>query len=293
MVVPFAAGGPSDVIGRVFAERMRTSLGQPIIIENVTGAGGSIGTGRVARAPGDGYTLVLGFWGTHVANGALYPLQYDLVNDFEPVSLLVSNPSLILAKKAMPVDDLKGLIAWLKANPDKASAGNGGVGTPPHVMAVLFQNVTGTRFQLVPYRGAGPALQDLVAGQTDLQFDYPVTSLPHVRAGAIKAYAVTARSRLTAASDIPTVDEAGLPEFYFSTWYALWSSKGTPKDVIAKLNAAANEAMDVPAVKARLADLGVETPPLDQRAPEALGAFQKSQIEKWWPVIKAAGIRGE
>ena len=213
MVVPFAPGGPSDVIGRIFAERMRVSLGQPIIIENVTGAGGSIGTGRVARAAGDGYTLVLGFWGTHVANGALYTLPYDLLNDFEPISLLVSNPSLILAKKAMPANDLKDLIAWLKANPDKASAGNGGVGTPPHVVAAFFQKVTGTRFQLVPYRGAGPALQDLVAGQTDLQFDYPVTSLPHVRAGAIKAYAVTAKSRLTAAPDIPTVDEAGLPEF--------------------------------------------------------------------------------
>ena len=293
MVVPFAPGGPSDVIGRIFAERMRVSLGQPIIIENLTGAGGSIGTGRVARAAGDGYTLVLGFWGTHVANGALYTLKYDLLNDFEPIALLVSNPSLILAKKAMPANDLKTLIAWLKANPDKASAGNGGVGTPPHVVAAFFQKVTGTRFQLVPYRGAGPALQDLVAGQTDLQFDYPITSLPQVRAGAIKAYAVTAKSRLTAAPDIPTVDEAGLPEFYFSTWYALWSSRGTPKDVIAKLNAAAKEAMGVPVVRARLADLGVETPPLEQQTPEALGALHKAEIEKWWPVINAAGIKGQ
>jgi tripartite-type tricarboxylate transporter receptor subunit TctC len=272
---------------------MRVSLGQPIIIENVTGAGGSIGTGRVARAAGDGYTLVLGFWGTHVANGALYTLPYDLLSDFEPISLLVSNPSLILAKKAMPANDLKGLIDWLKANPDKASAGNGGVGTPPHLVAAFFQKVTGTRFQLVPYRGAGPALQDLMAGQTDLQFDYPVTSLPHVRAGTIKAYAVTAKSRLTAAPDIPTVDEAGLPGFYFSTWYALWSSRGTPKEVIVKLNAASKEAMGVPAVRARLADLGVETPPLDQQTPEALGALQKAEIEKWWPIIKAAEIKGQ
>jgi tripartite-type tricarboxylate transporter receptor subunit TctC len=293
MIVPFAAGGPSDVIGRIFAERMRDSLGQPVIVENAPGAGGSLGTGRVARAPGDGYTLVLGFWGTHVANGALYSLRYDLLGDFEPIALLVSNPSLILAKKAMPAHDLKELIAWLKANPDKAAAGNGGIGTPPHVVAAFFQKVTGTRFQLVPYRGAGPALQDLVAGQTDLQFDYPVTSLPHVRAGTIKAYAVTAKSRLAAAPDIPTVDEAGLPEFYFSTWYALWSSKGTPKDVISKLNAAVKEAMGIPAVSARLAELGVETPPADQRTPEALGTLQRVEIEKWWPVINAAGIKGQ
>ena len=293
LVVPFAVGGPSDVIGRIFAERMRASLGQPIIVENVTGAAGSIGTGRVARAPGDGYTLVLGFWGTHVANGALYPLRYDLLNDFEPISLLVANPMVILAKKAMPAHDLLGLIAWLKANPDKASAGNEGVGTPPHVIAAFFQNVTGTRFQLVPYRGAGPALQDLVAGQTDMQFDYPLTSLPQVRSGIIKAYAVTAKSRLTAAPDIPTVDEAGLPEFYFSIWYALWSSRGTPKNVITKLNAAAREAMADPAVRARLADLGVDIPPPDQQTPEALGVLQKSEIEKWWPIIKTANIRAE
>ena len=199
----------------------------------------------------------------------------------------------ILAKKAMPAHDLLGLIAWLKANPNKASAGNGGVGTPPHVIAAFFQNVTGTRFQLVPYRGAGPALQDLVAGQTDMQFDYPVTSLPQVRSGLIKAYAVTAKSRLTAAPDIPTVDEAGLPEFYFSIWYALWSSRGTPKNVITKLNAAAREAMADPAVRARLADLGVDIPPPEQQTPEALGVLQKSEIEKWWPIIKTANIRAE
>ena len=291
MVVPFAAGGPSDVIGRVFAEKMRVSLGQHIIVENAPGAGGSIGSGRVARAAGDGYTLVLGFWGTHVANGALYALRYDLLNDFEPIALLVSNPMLILARKTMPANDLQGLIAWLKANPDKAAAGNGGVGTPPHVIAAFFRNVTSTRFNLVPYRGAGPALQDLVAGQIDLMFDYPVTSLPQVSAGTVRAYAVTAKNRLTAAPGIPTVDEAGLPQFYFSIWYALWSSKGTPRTIIAKLNDAAQEAMADSAVRTRLADVGVDVPPRDQQTPEALGAFQKSEIEKWWPIIKAAGIK--
>ena len=293
MVVPFAPGGPSDVIGRIFAERMRETLGQPIIVENAPGAGGSIGTGRVARAPGDGYTLVLGFWGTHVANGALYPLRYDLLEDFEPIALLVSNPSLILAKKAMPADDLKGLIAWLKANPDKASAGNGGVGTPPHVVAAFFQKVTGTRFQLVPYRGAGPALQDLVAGQTDLQFDYPVTSLPQVRAGTIKAFAVTAAVRTALAPDIPTVDEAGAPGFHISIWNGLWVPRTTPKDIILRLNTAAVDAMSNPAVRDRMGALGFEIPTHDQQTPEALGELQKNEIEKWWPVISAANIRAE
>jgi tripartite-type tricarboxylate transporter receptor subunit TctC len=291
MVVPFAAGGATDTIGRIVAERARMSLGQPIIIENVAGAAGSIGVGRAARAMPDGYTISLGQWGTHVLNGAIYALQYDLLKDFEPLSLLTSNPWLVVAKKAMQANDLNGLIAWLKANPDKASTGTGGSNT--HVTGVFFQNVTGTRFQFVPYRGSAPAMQDLMAGNIDMMFDNPITSLPQVRAGSVKAYAVTAKSRLAAAPDIPTVDEAGLPGFYISNWHALWVPKGTPKNVIAKLNAAVVDALADPTVRARLADLGQEIFPRDQQTPEALGALQKAEIEKWWPIIKAAGIKGE
>jgi tripartite-type tricarboxylate transporter receptor subunit TctC len=293
MIVPFPAGGPSDVIGRVVAERLRVSLGQPIIIENVAGAAGSIGVGRVARAAGDGYTLVLGFWGTHVVNGALYALQYDLLNDFEPISLLVTNPMLIVARKSVPASDLNGLIAWLKANPDKATQGTSGVGSAPHVFGAFFQVATGTRFQIVPYRGNGPAMQDLIAGQVDIMFDSPATSLPQVNAGTIKAYAVTAKSRLATAPNIPTVDEAGLPGFYLSIWYALWSAKGTPRDIIAKLNAGTVNTLTDPTVRQRIADLGLEIPPLEQQTPVALGALQKAEIEKWWPIIKAANIQGE
>jgi tripartite-type tricarboxylate transporter receptor subunit TctC len=230
MIVPFPPGGGADGIARIVAERMRVALGQPVIIENVGGANGSIGVGRAARSAGDGYTLVIGLWNTHVANGALYTLSYDVMKDFEPISLFASNPHLIVAKKTMPADDLKGLIAWLKANPEKASQGHPGVGSPGHVSGVLFQNISGTRFQFVPYRGGGPAMQDLVAGQIDMMIEPPTASLPQVRAGTIKAYAVTANSRMAAAPDIPTVDEAGLPGLYLSNWYALFAPKGTPKN---------------------------------------------------------------
>jgi tripartite-type tricarboxylate transporter receptor subunit TctC len=293
IVVPFPAGGALDVLGRILAERMKASLGETIIVENVAGANGSLGVGRVARAAPDGYTLVIGYWGTHVANGAVYALKYDVLNDFEPVSLVATQPLLIVAKKAMPADDLKGLIAWLKVNPGKASAGTGGVGSGEHVSGALFQTVTGTRFQFVPYRGAAPAGQDLVAGQIDIMFEVPTTTLPQVRSGQIKAFAVAAKSRLAAAPEIPTVDEAGLPGFYFTFWAGLWAPKGTPKDVIAKLNSAAVTALADPTVRAGFADLGFEIFPHDQQTPEALAAYQKAEIEKWWPIIKAAGIKVE
>jgi tripartite-type tricarboxylate transporter receptor subunit TctC len=294
IVVAFAPGGGSDVIARILAEHMRVSLGQPVIIENVTGANGSIGSGRAARAASDGYTLVIGNWNTHVANGVLYGLPYDVVKDFEPISLLASNPQLILAKKAMPANNLAGLIAWLKANPDKASMATAGVGSPAHVGGVLFQNATDTRFQFVPYRGGDvPAMQDLMAGYIDIMIGAPTASLPQVRAGNIKVYAVTAKNRLPAASDIPTVDDAGLPGFYMSNWYALFAPKGTPKNVIDKLNAAVVNALADPTVRSRLADQGQELPTRDQQAPEALAAFQKAEIERWWPIIKAANIRAE
>jgi tripartite-type tricarboxylate transporter receptor subunit TctC len=293
MIVGFAAGGPTDVTARIVAERMRASLGEPIIIENVAGAAGSIAGGRVARAMPDGYTLSFGQWGTHVVNGALYALSYDVLNDFEPIALISSNPWLIVAKKAMPANDLKGLIAWLKTNPEKASQGTAGAGAASHIAGAFFQRETGTHFQFVPYRGAGPAMQDLVAGQIDLMVDNPTNSLPQVRAGSIKAYAVTAKSRLASAPDIPTVDEAGLPGFYISLWQALWAPKGTPKEVIARLNAAVADALADPMVRQKFAEIGQDIYPRDQQTPEALGILHKTEIEKWWPIIKAANIKGE
>jgi tripartite-type tricarboxylate transporter receptor subunit TctC len=293
IVVPFAAGGGTDVIGRIVAEQMRATLGQPIIIENVVGGAGSVGVGRVARAAPDGYTLDLGQWGTHVLNGAIYGLPYDVLTDFEPVSLIADSPLLVVTRKSMPAKDLKELVAWLKANPDKASQGTSGVGGPSHVAGLLFQKETGTRFQLVPYRGAGPAMQDVAAGQVDMMFDSPSTSLSQVRGGTIKAYAVTAKSRLAAAPEIPTVDEAGLPGLHVSVWFGLFAPKQTPKAIINRLNVAVVDALANPAVRQRLTDLGFEIPSRDQQTPEALASYQKAETEKWWPIIKAANIKGE
>jgi tripartite-type tricarboxylate transporter receptor subunit TctC len=293
LVVPFPAGGPTDAVGRILAEGMRSPLGQPVMVENVAGAGGTVGAGRVARAAPDGYTLVAGNSGTHVVNGAMYALQYDLVKDFEPIALTARETPIIVAKKAMPAESLNELIAWLRANPNKAFQATAGVGTPPHLSGILFQRITDTRMPFVPYRGAAPAMQDLVAGQVDIEIDSPVTSLPQIRAGSIKAYAVAANRRLLAAPEIPTVDEAGLPGFHVSTWFALFAPKGLPRDVTAKLNAAVTIALSDPAVRHRIADLGLEIPPPDELTPQALGAVQKADIEKWWPIVKAAGIRAE
>jgi tripartite-type tricarboxylate transporter receptor subunit TctC len=293
IVVPFAPGGPIDTLARVMAERMRTPLGQPVVIENVSGAAGSIGAGRVARAAPDGYTLVAGFWGTHVVNAATQALAYDVLNDFEPILQMSNNVQVIVGRKTLPVNDLKGLLAWLKANPDIATAGTAGGGSPQQVDGAFFQHATGTRFRFIHYRGGAPAMQDLVAGQIDLIFADQTTSLPQVRSGNIKAFAVTGKSRLAAAPDIPTVDEAGLPGFYCSVWNALFAPKGTPRDVIARLNTAAVDALAEPAVRQRLADLGQQIVPRDEQTPEALAAFHKAEIEKWWPIIKAAGIKAE
>ena len=293
LVVPFPPGGAADVIGRILAEGLRTSLGQTIVIENIGGATGSIGTGRVARAAPDGYTLGIGIWNTHVANGVTYALQYDVVKDFEPVALLADAPLLLVAKQDMPANDLKEFIAWLRANPDKASMGTTGAGGPGHLLGLLLQKETGTRYGLVPYRGANPSMQDVVAGQIDGMFSNPATSLPHVRAGRIKAFAVTAKDRLAAAPDIPSFDEAGLPGFHFSLWVALFAPAGTPKDIIDKLNAAAVSTMGDPSTRRKLADQGFEIPPRERQTPQALGGYQKAEIEKWWPIIKAAGIKAE
>jgi tripartite-type tricarboxylate transporter receptor subunit TctC len=293
MVVPFAAGGPVDTVARILSEPMRVTLGQSIIVENVTGAAGSIGVGRVARAAPDGYTLSIGHWSTHVVNGAIYPLPYDLLRDLEPIVLLPSNPMIVVSKNAVPAKNLNEFVGWIKANEGKVSAGTAGAGSATHVAGVYFQNVTSTRFQFVPYRGTGPALQDLVAGQIDFIVDQASNSLQHVRDGKIRAYAVTASARLPSAPDIPTVAEAGLPSLDISVWYGLWAPKGTPKEIIAKLNAAAVHALSEPTVRQRFAELGLDMPPRDQLTPEALAAYQKAEIEKWWPVIKGANIKTE
>jgi len=289
MIVPAAAGGgAANVTGRMLAERTRTSLGQPIIIENVGGADGSIGVGRTARARPDGYTIDLANVNTHVLNGALYSLPYDVLNDFEPISLLVASPNVLFASKAVPAKDLKELIAWLKANPNKASAGVTAVGYC--LLAAFFQKETGTQFALVPYRGVPPAVQDLAAGQIDLWFG-TADQLPLVRAGSIKAYALASDARMAVAPDIPTFGEMGLPTVSFSAWVGLFAPKGTPKEIIGKLNAAAVEALADPAVRSRLVELGYEIFPRELQTPEALGV--KADAEKWWPIIKKLGIKPE
>ena len=279
LIVPYPPGGPTDSAGRVMAERMRVSLGQPVIIENVAGANGSIGIGRLALAAPDGYTFGLGPWNTHVSNAALYTLPYDVRDDFEPVASFVTYTFIVAAKKALPVGNLKEFIAWLKANPNKASLGSAGVGSVGHVSSALFQKMSGTTFQHVPYRGSAPAMQDLVAGQVDMMIDAPVVVLPQVRAGNVKGLAVAAKNRLAIALDIPTVDEAGLPGFYLSNWFGFWVPRGTPKPVISVLNAAVVDTLaDQPTVK-RLADLGFEIFSREQQTPEALAALQKAEIE--------------
>ena len=293
MVVPFAAGGPVDMVARILSERMRISLGQTIVVENTTGAAGSIGVGRVARAAADGYTLSIGHWSTHVVNGAVYPLQYDLLRDFDPVALLPSNPMIVVSKNAVPAKDLREFIGWIKANDGKVSAGTAGAGSATHVAGVYFQKVTGTHFQFVPYRGTGPALQDLVAGQIDFIVDQASNSVQQVRDGKIRAYAVTAKARMPSAPEIPTVAEAGVPGLDISVWYGLWAPKGTPADIIAKLSAATMAAMADTGVRQRFGELGLEIPARELQTPEALGAHHKAEIEKWWPVIKAANIKGD
>ena len=293
LIVPFAAGGPTDVIARLLAQRMTATLGQSVVVENVTGASGTLAGLRLARAAPDGYTIGIGHWGTHVLNGAIYTLQYDLLRDLEPVALVANGPQLIIARPNLPAADLTQLIGWLKQNPNKATAGTAGPGSGAHVSGVFFQKMTGTSFLFVPYRGAGPALNDLMAGQIDLMFDQASNSLAQVRAGTVKAYAVTAPSRLAAAPDIPTVDEAGLPGLYIAYWHGIWAPKLTPPEAIATLNAAVVAALADPKLGQRFQELGQEIPPRDRQTPAALASHQAAEIAKWWPMVKAAGIRAE
>ena len=293
MIVPFPAGGATDTLARFLAENMRPILGQPIIIENVAGAAGSIGVGRAVRSPADGYTLSIGTSTTHMLTGGLYALSFDLLKDLEPVIQIGSEPLLIVGKKNLPADDLKGLIAWLKANPDKASVGIAGVGATGHLTGISFQKETGTKFQFVPYRGNAPAMQDLLAGQIDFMIEPSSNFKSLVASHSVKPFAITGRTRLPSSPDIPTADEAGLPGFFASLWYGLWVPRDTPKDIVAKLNATLVQVLADPAVKKRLDDLGIQITPPAQQSPEALRAFQKAEAERWWPIIRASNIKAE
>jgi tripartite-type tricarboxylate transporter receptor subunit TctC len=290
VVVPFPPGGPADVPARVIGDRMRSSLGQPLVIENVSGASGSIGTGRVVRAKPDGYTLGVGNTSTHVMNAVLYSLPYDVLNDFTPVAPLVTTPLVLYAKKTMPANTLQELIDWLKANPGKASAGFGSVAF--QAVNISFQRETGTQFTLVPYRGTAAGMQDLVAGQIDLYFTTP-SELPLVRAGNVKAYAVTSEARLSLAPDLPTFAELGRPALSFANWYGFFAPRGTPADIVAKLNTATAQALADNAVRSRFVDLGMEAFPPAQQSAAAFGALQKGDAQRWWPIIREAGLKGE
>jgi len=291
IIVPFSAGGPTDALARILGERMRQSLGQPILVENVTGAGGTIGVARAVHAAPDGYTLSIGHLGTHVINGAIYPLNFDVVKDLEPVAKIASNPMWVVSKNAIPAKDLKELVAWLKANEGKVTAGTAGVGSGSHFSGVYLNQLIGTKLQFVPYRGTGPALLDLVGGQIDMIVDQASNSLAQVKSGKIRAYAVMSDKRLAAAPEIPTADEAGLPGFHEELWSGIWAPKGTPADIVAKLNKAVTDALADPAVRKRMEETGLDIPPREEQSPQALGAYQRAEVKKWWPMIKAANIK--
>ena len=293
MIVPFPAGGATDTVARFLAEKMRAILGQPVVIENVGGAAGSLGVGRAVRSNGDGYSLSIGTSTTHMLTGGLYALQFDLLKDLEPVIQIGSEPLLIVGRKSLPAGDLKGLIAWLKANPDKASVGIAGVGATGHLTGISFQKETGTKFQFVPYRGNGPAMQDLLAEQIDFMIEPSSNFKALIAAGSVKPFAITGKTRLPSSPDIPTTDEAGLPGFFASLWYGLWVPKGTPKEIIAELNATMSQILADPKVKQRFDELGIQITPLNQQSPEALRAFQKAEADRWWPIIKASNIKAE
>lgn len=293
LVVPFAAGGPTDTIARILAERAGKSLGQVVVVENVAGAGGTIAVTKVVRSAPDGYTLFIGHNGPMVIAPAIQSVSFDVLADLDPVGMVAANPQVIVSNPSAPAKNLKELVAWCKANGDKIAVGTGGPGTPAHISAVYFGNTIGAPVTPIHYKGSGPAMLDLIAGHIQLGFEQAANALPHIRAGKIRGYAVTAKTRLASAPDIPTVDEAGLPNFYMSIWHAFWVPKGTPREAVARLNGALREALADPAIRKRLEDLGQEIPAPEQQSPEALRAFHKAEVEKWWPVIKGAGIRAD
>jgi tripartite-type tricarboxylate transporter receptor subunit TctC len=291
VTVPASAGGPTDTIARIVMARVQQTLGQSIIIENIGGASGTIATGKVARADPDGYSLIIGGVNHFVVNGAVYPLAYNLLNDFEPISMLASGPMLIMSRNSLPAKDLKELIVWLKANPENVTFGTGGLASPPHISGLSLEGVTGNKFQFVPFRGSAPALQNVLAGQLDIIIDQASSALSMAKSGGVRAYAVTSKTRLASAPDIPTANEAGLPGFYVSIWQAMWAPKGTPKEIVAKVNAAVREALADPAVQKKLDDIGQELPTAEQQTPQGFGAYHKAETEKWTPIIKAANIK--
>ena len=284
IVAPTTAGGPPDTIARILSERMKATLGQPVVVENVTGAGGSLGVQRVARAAPDGYTLSIGHLNSHVFTGAVYNLSFDLLTDLAPVAMLTTAPMLFVTRQDFAPNDFKELIAYLKARPN---------GVPAKVWATDFANKVGIQFQFVPYRGAAAIVQDLIAGQIDVACVEASNVLSHLRGGKLKPYAVLTPARWSAAPDVPTVDEAGAPGFYMSFWHGLWVPKGTPQDAIGKLSGAAMDALADPTVRARLTQFGQEIVPREQQSAAALGAHHKAEIEKWWPIIKATGVKAE
>jgi tripartite-type tricarboxylate transporter receptor subunit TctC len=293
IVVPFSAGGPTDTLARIMSDRLRKALGQPILVDNTTGAGGSIGTGKVARAAPDGYLVSIGHWGTHVVNGVYYSLPFNVLTDFEPVAMIATNPQVIISKLGVPANNLKELVAWIRANQGKVLMGTGGVGGASHMAAIYFGNAIGTKFNYVAYRGGAPALQALFAGEIDVYVTQVGNIANHIKAGKVRAYAVTAPARQAATPDVPTVDEAGVPGLHTAIWHGIWLPKGTPRDVVMKLNGAIVETLADPTVSKRFLELGQEIPPRDQQTPEALLAHHKAEIDKWWPMIKAAGLKAE
>ncbi len=293
MVVPFPAGGGSSVLARTVAEQLKIELGQTVIVENIPGAGGTIGVAKVARANPDGYTLLFGNWASNVGTGAVYPVTYNLLTDFEPIARIADAPLWLVERNNFPAGDLKAVLAWLKANPGMATMATVGVGSGSHVCGIYLEGSTGINVQFIPYHGGAPAMKDIIAGNVDMMCDFSANSLPFYRGGQIKAVAVMARHRWFGAPEVPTFEEMGVPGIYVLFWHGIWAPKGTPQQIIAKLNAAVVKALADPTLQKRFADQGQELAPSDQRTPEALAAYQKAEIAKWWPVIKGAGIKAQ